>query len=188
MQYDPLDDPPEIPILLLGDSGVAILPTLHALDQPYPFNISLYNRKYRLEFSDTASPTNYTLLKPAVIILCYSIADPVSLHNLKALWRKEVDGHFSTDERIPVIVLGLQRDVRKKEDYDGLVRVERRDDLVYPQEAMRVSQEMRADRYCECSALSGELCREVFEDIAKTAAMTTTEGGGKTRGTECAVM
>ncbi|KAK4891848.1 hypothetical protein LTR27_009547 [Elasticomyces elasticus] len=206
MQYDPLDDPPEIPILLLGDSGVgkstflsrlslgqnhsptSPLPTLHALDQPYPFNISLYNRKYRLEFSDTASPTNYTLLKPAVIILCYSIADPVSLHNLKAHWRKEVDGHFSTDERIPVIVLGLQRDVRKKEDYDGLVRVERRDDLVYPQEAMRVSQEMRSDRYCECSALSGELCREVFEDIAKTAAMTTTEGGGKTRGMECAVM
>ncbi|KAK1064503.1 hypothetical protein LTR12_007043 [Friedmanniomyces endolithicus] len=210
------DDPPEIPILLLGDSGVGkstflsrltlggnpkhpplnSLPTLHDLNQPFPFNISLYARRYRFEFSDTASPTHYTLLRPAVIILCYSIASPESLSNLKTNWKKVVEGHFNYDEVIPVIVLGLQRDVREKEDYDGLVRTgvgsdgrgrEGRD-IVYPQEALRVAQEMRCDRYCECSALTGELCREVFEDIAKTAAMTTTEGGGKTRGMECVIM
>ena len=70
--------------------------------------------------------------------------------------------------------------------------------MVYPQEALRVAQEMRCDRYCECSAVTGDvgispdlskfrfafrkfeyvltwskLCREVFEDIATTAAMTT---------------
>ncbi|TKA29938.1 hypothetical protein B0A54_15064 [Friedmanniomyces endolithicus] len=210
------DDPPEIPILLLGDSGVGKstflsrltlghnalhashnpLPTLHDLNQPFPFNIRLYARKYRFEFSDTASPTHYTLLRPAVIILCYSIASPESLESLKTNWKKVVEGHFNYDEAIPVIVLGLQRDVREKEDYDGLVRTGvGRDgrgrggrDIVYPQEALRVAQEMRCDRYCECSALTGDLCREVFEDIAKTAAMTTTDSGGKTRGMECAVM
>ncbi|KAK0257544.1 hypothetical protein LTS09_007591 [Friedmanniomyces endolithicus] len=210
------DDPPEIPILLLGDSGVGKstflsrltlgnnalhasskpLPTLHDLNQPFPFNISLYARKYRFEFSDTASPTHYTLLRPAVIILCYSIASPESLSSLKTNWKSVVEGHFNYDEEIPVIVLGLQRDVREKEDYDGLVRTgvgrdgrERGGrDIVYPQEALRVAQEMRCDRYCECSALTGELCREVFEDIAKTAAMTTTAGGGKTRGMECVMM
>ncbi|KAK0948606.1 hypothetical protein LTR29_000238 [Friedmanniomyces endolithicus] len=240
------DDPPEIPILLLGDSGVGKstflsyvshtpppylhpplhstsspplltslfhysrltlgnnalhasskpLPTLHDLNQPFPFNISLYARKYRFEFSDTASPTHYTLLRPAVIILCYSIASPESLSSLKTNWKSVVEGHFNYDEEIPVIVLGLQRDVREKEDYDGLVRTGvGRDgrgrggrDIVYPQEALRMAQEMRCDRYCECSALTGELCREVFEDIAKTAAMTTTAGGGKTRGMECVMM
>ncbi|KAK0309237.1 hypothetical protein LTR01_004344 [Friedmanniomyces endolithicus] len=204
------DDPPEIPILLLGDSGVGKstflsrltlghnalhashnpLPTLHDLNQPFPFNIRLYARKYRFEFSDTASPTHYTLLRPAVIILCYSIASPESLESLKTNWKKVVEGHFNYDEAIPVIVLG------EKEDYDGLVRTGvGRDgrgrggrEIVYPQEALRVAQEMRCDRYCECSALTGELCREVFEDIAKTAAMTTTDSGGKTRGMECAVM
>ncbi|KAK0291027.1 hypothetical protein LTR35_001748 [Friedmanniomyces endolithicus] len=216
MDHMAYDDPPEIPILLLGDSGVGKstflsrltlgnnalhapskpLPTLHDLNQPFPFNISLYARKYRFEFSDTASPTHYTLLRPAVIILCYSIASPESLSSLKTNWKSVVEGHFNYDEEIPVIVLGLQRDVREKEDYDGLVRTGAgRDgigrggrDMVYPQEALRVAQEMRCDRYCECSALTGELCREVFEDIAKTAAMTTTAGGGKTRGMECVMM
>lgn len=37
---------------------------------------------------------------------------------------------------------------------------------------------MRCDRYAECSALTGELMDEVFEDIARTAAKTTTEVGG----------
>lgn len=114
-----------------------------------------------------------------------------------------VEMHFNYDESLPVIVLGLKRDVRSKEDYDGKVRMIHSDvdtvydesgaslngrTFVYPQEALRVAQEMRCDRYCECSALTGELCREAFEDIAKTAAMTTTESGGKSAGTQCRVM
>ncbi|KAK4569409.1 hypothetical protein LTR86_003172 [Recurvomyces mirabilis] len=146
----------------------------------------MYNRPYRFEFSDTASPTNYTLLRPSVIILCYSIGDPGSLESLQKIWKSIVGTHFNYDERMPVIVLGLKRDVRSKADYGGEV-IEKRQ-FVYPQEALRIAQEMRCDRYCECSALTGELCREVFEDIAKTAAMTTTSNGGKTQGTECSVM
>lgn len=37
---------------------------------------------------------------------------------------------------------------------------------------------MRCDGYGECSALTGELMNEVLEDIARTAAKTTTEVGG----------
>ncbi|CZT21020.1 related to transforming protein rho [Ramularia collo-cygni] len=207
---------PVIPILLLGDSSVGKstflsrlsvghkhkgkLPQLHDLEQPFAFNISLYNRPYRFEFYDTASPENYTLLKPTVIILCYSIADPVSLANLKSRWKPLVDTQFNVDEAIPTVVLGLQRDVRSEEDYSGTVRKEAHagesddDDVVlngrtftYPQDGLRLAQEMRCDRYCECSALTGELCEAVIEDISRTAAKTTTEKGGKTEG-GCIVM
>ncbi|TKA34238.1 hypothetical protein B0A50_00218 [Salinomyces thailandicus] len=213
-------DVPTVPILLLGDAGVGkstflswltlgqnpssnqTAPTLRDLDQPFSFDIRMYNRPYRFEFFDTASPTNYTLLNPSLVILCYSIADPPSLTSLQKKWRLVVEEYFNLDESIPVIVLGLQRDIRAKEDYAGHVRpsetengemgedeeVLRPRTFVYPQEALRTAQEMRCDRYCECSALTGELCREVFEDIARTAAMTTTERGGRTQGTSCAVM
>ena len=79
-----------------------------------------------------------------------------------------VESHFNLDESLPVIVLGLMRDIRQKEDYDGKVRAvagEGSGDeevlngrrIVYPQEALRIAQEMRCDRYCECSALTGEV-------------------------------
>lgn len=46
---------------------------------------------------------------------------------------------------------------------------------------------MRCDRYAECSAVTGELVSEVFEDIARTAAKTKTDAGGLTQG-GCMVM
>jgi len=49
-------------------------------------------------------------------------------------------------------------------------------------QAYRIAQEMRCDRYAECSAVTGELMNEVFEDIARVAAMTKTEGGGLSQG------
>jgi Ras homolog gene family, member A len=45
---------------------------------------------------------------------------------------------------------------------------------------------MRVDKYAECSAVTGELYREVLEDIAKTASKAST-GEGKSEG-GCAVM
>ena len=97
-----------------------------------------------------------------------SIAEPESLTNVQSYWKKLVETHFNVDEQCPVVLLGLMRDVRQKEDYDGKVRrmdrggVDETDVLngrriVYPQEAVRVAQEMRCDRYCECSALTGDV-------------------------------
>lgn len=82
-----------------------------------------------------------------------------------------MEKHFNYDESLPVILLGLMRDVRQKEDYGGRVKkmasVSDQEDedrqvlngrtFVYPQEGVRIAQEMRCDLYCECSAISGEV-------------------------------
>lgn len=154
------------------------LPTLRDLEQPFLFDVKLYNRPYRLEFSDTSSPTSYTLLRPSVIILCYSIPSRSSLQSVATTWKHMVETHFNYDECLPVILLGLKRDLRR-EGVEG---------MVFPQEGVRIAQEMRCDRYCECSAVTGELCREVFEDIARTAALTTTANGGKSEPPACRLM
>lgn len=103
-----------------------------------------------------------------MIVLCYSIADPASLSRIQSHWKRVVETHFNYAEALPVILLGLMRDIRQKEDYDGKVKAmhlggDGESDVLngrtftYPQEGLRVAQEMRCDRYCECSALTGEV-------------------------------
>ncbi|KAL8682074.1 MAG: hypothetical protein Q9186_001863 [Xanthomendoza sp. 1 TL-2023] len=186
-----MDDTRTVSILLLGDPGCGKstllsrlsqgqhapkvpgpLPVLHDLDQPFIFDISMYNRPYRIEFYDTSSPVNYTLLQPDFIILCFDVTDRRSLINVPQVWRKNVTRHFRRDgEDVPLMVLGLKRDARVEEE-----------GVIYPQEGYRIAQEMRCDRYAECSAVTGELISEVFEDIARTAAKTKTDAGGLTQG------
>jgi Ras family protein A len=60
------------PIILLRDN-----------DQPFVFDISFFNRPYRFEFYDTASPENWTLLQPDVIVLCYDVSSRLSLINVQ---------------------------------------------------------------------------------------------------------
>lgn len=79
---------------------------------------------------------------------------------------------------MPILVLGLKRDLRSEDDPNG---------VIYPQEAHQVAQEMRADKYMECSAVTGELLDMVFEDICVTAMQTTTIEGGQSDG-NCSLM
>ena len=86
--------------------------------------------------------------------------------------------HWPQEEaHMPVMLLGLKRDLRR----EGL-------GMISPQEGYRIAQEMRCDRYAECSAVAGELMHEVFEDIAQVAAKTTTTAGGQSQGPTCTMM
>ncbi|EUC43650.1 hypothetical protein COCMIDRAFT_27915 [Bipolaris oryzae ATCC 44560] len=203
---------PEINVLLLGDAEVGKstflsrlslgiqprgddlppyeLPTLRDIDQPFAFDITLYGRPYRLQFFDTASPYNYTLLKPQFVILCYDISSRASLESLSTTWLPIVNKYFNYDENLPVMVLGLKRDLRKQwtiEEHGSDKKG--KGASVMPHEGVQTAQQMLCDRYAECSALTGELCREVLEDIAKTSAKTTTEAGAKSQGPDmCNIM
>lgn len=154
------------------------LPVLRDSEQPFVFDVTMFKRSFRLEFYDVNSPTSYMLLKPSVLILCFSIADRSSLKSLHNTWKDIVEAHFNYNDRIPIIVLGLKRDLREDNNPD----------MIFPHEAVTIAQGMRCDKYCECSALTGELCSLVFEDISRTAAATTTEEGGRSQGPACTTM
>lgn len=94
-------------------------------------------------------------------------------------WRNETTRLFTAVKELPVLLLGLKRDLRSEDDPNG---------IIYPQEAYRIAQEMRCDRYMECSALTGELVHEVFEDICRTAALGTEKDGGGLSEGGCWVM
>jgi Ras family protein len=182
-------------------AGTGPIALLRDIDQPYIFEIKMGGKAFRLEFYDNNCPDNWRLLRPDLVVLCYDISQRLSLINMQrqvrspfpALsltrsvrlaysdgrqWLNDVKTSFQHADTLPLVVLGLKRDLRSETDPNG---------IIYPQEAYRIAQEMRTDRYVECSAVTGELLKPAFEDICATAVDTTTAAGGQTPG-GCALM
>ncbi|CAN8103967.1 unnamed protein product [Discula destructiva] len=159
-------------------AGTQPITLLKDINQPFIFELSFGRRRYRLEFYDTSSPDNWRLLKPDLILICYDISQRLSLINLKRIWIKQVRATFQTESTMPLAVLGLKRDLRSAEDPNG---------IIYPQEGLQVAQEMRVDKYMECSALTGELLELTFEELCSMAAQTQTQDGAQSSG-GCCVM
>lgn len=100
------------------------LPQLRDFDQPFVYNVRMYNRPYRFEIYDTASPDSYTLLKPDFVIICFDISDRRTLINARDLWSNQVAKLYLISKKdVPVMLLGLKRDLR----VDG-------PDVILPQE------------------------------------------------------
>jgi Ras family protein A len=145
-------------------------------EEALSFDVSLFNRLYKFKIFSNGDSANLKLppglSEPDFVILCFDISNRESLRNARYHWRRAVALTFyDPRDRLPIMLLGLKRDLRGKVD-----------NFVLPQEAFGEAQQMSCDRYAECSAKTGELMWEVLEDITKTAAKTTTEAGGRTQG------
>ncbi|KAJ4142604.1 hypothetical protein NW754_010046 [Fusarium falciforme] len=182
-----------IKILLVGDEkcgkttflsrlsageNVNPISLLRDIDQPYIFEIKSGTRQYRFEFFDTSSPDNWRLLDPDAIVICFDISQRLTLINMQRYWINEVKIAFQRFDTLPLIILGLKRDLRSEKDPNG---------IIYPQEAYQVAQTLRADRYVECSAVTGELLKLAFEDLCKTA-VTPTTGPNSQSASTCMIL
>lgn len=116
-------------------------------DQPFVYDIRFSKKSFILELYDTSSPNqHWTSLKPDVVVLAFDISNRETLAGLKEVfphesrdrlnwafdmltmpgkWRHDIIRYFQHGhgERIPVMMLGLKRDLRKEGD-----------GIIYPQE------------------------------------------------------
>jgi Ras family protein A len=161
------------------------LPRLNDANQPFDFNARISGQKWKFQFFDTASPVHYTQIHANLIVLCYDISNRNSLNSLPTYWKSLLDTHFNYDEKLPVMVLGLKRDLRR--EWTPAERAALRGITLMPQEGVEIASQMRCDLYAECSALTGELFKEAAEDMAKLASKTTRPDGGKNEIGGCTV-
>ena len=130
-------------------------------------DIEVDQRQVELALWDTAEQEDYDRLRPLsypdtdVILICFSIDSPDSLHNIPDKWVPEVK-HFCP--KVPFVLVGNKKDLRNR----GENTIRRR--CVRYEEGQAMADKIKAWAYLECSAMcSKESVREVFELATRAA-------------------
>ncbi|XP_030207089.1 rho-related GTP-binding protein RhoH [Gadus morhua] len=119
---------------------------------------------------DTAGDDTYQNIRPMsyqqadVVLLCFSVANPSSLADVRHKWMAEVRRHLPS---VPVVVVGLQTDQREASQLRGGAP------CIGVAEGRRVAQELQAKGYLECSALADRGVQKVFECAVRIAVKQT---------------
>nr|CAD7425155.1 unnamed protein product [Timema monikensis] len=110
-----------------------------------------------------------------VVLLCFSITNPVSLRNCKAMWYPEIRRFCP---QTPILLVGCKSDLRymyKDEAYlsffrdrSPFVRPTRKSDLMMPDQARAIAKELGI-HYYETSVLTYYGVNDVFENAIRAA-------------------
>lgn len=120
----------------------------------YPMDIMVNGQEYELTLFDTAGQEDYDKLRPMsydntdVFLLCFSIAEPDSLSNVKVKWIKELSLHCP---KTPVVLVGTQMDLRDCEVTKEKL-LKRKMAPVSRADGDRMKKDLNAFKYVECSA------------------------------------
>nr|XP_061799020.1 rho-related GTP-binding protein RhoV-like [Nerophis lumbriciformis] len=136
----------------------------------------------RLKLIDSAGQDEFGHLRSLcyahvdVFILCFSLVNPVSFHNIISKWIPQIRGQNPTT---PIVLVGTQSDLCHNADV--LINLaQRRARPVAPGLAKRLARKIRAHDYMECSALTQHHLKDVF-DCAIFAAMKHKHNAAKTK-------
>jgi len=135
----------------------------------YATNVMVDDKIINLGLWDTAGQEDYDRLRPLsypqtdVFILCYSVVSPPSLTNIKVKWNPEVT-HYTPNA--PKMLVATKADLR--DDAEAVRRLsERKLAPVTTAEGQKLAQEIGASKFLECSALTGQGLKHVFDEAIR---------------------
>lgn len=128
-------------------------------------------RPRTLELLDTAGQEDYERLRALsyhetdVFILCYSIVHRPSLENIERRWAPEIKRVSPSSH---MILVGCKMDLRN--DQVELERLRQKGQRpITTQEGERVAKTISADSFFECSALTQQGLKDVFDEALLSA-------------------
>ncbi|EIW61838.1 CC42_CANAL CELL division control protein 42 [Trametes versicolor FP-101664 SS1] len=126
---------------------------------------------YTLGLFDTANekynnhPRSLSYPQTDVFLVCFSVTSPASFENVKEKWFPEVRHHCPG---VPCIIVGTQIDLRDdRQVLEKLVRQKQRP--ITSVQGERLARELGAVKYMECSALTREGLKNVFDKAIAAA-------------------
>lgn len=96
----------------------------------------------------------------SVFLMCFSVVMPESMRNLENKWVPEVRHSVP---KAPILIVGTQMDLREDET-TKLKLAKRRLKPVFPEDGERLAKRIGAYAYVECSALTKQGLKDVFDE------------------------
>jgi len=129
----------------------------------YEAQVMVNGQVHKLNLFDTAGQSDYDHIRPLsyaktdCFLVCYSVIDETSLQNIIDKWAPELSTHAPT---VPRVLVGTKLDLRHPQHPEYKQFSNR---LVSVEKATQVSRQIGAIAHAECSALTQENLKEVFD-------------------------
>jgi Ras-related C3 botulinum toxin substrate 1 len=128
----------------------------------YSANVMVDGKPIQLGLWDTAGQEDYDRLRPLsypqtdVFLVCFSIISRSSYENVKTKWIPEIKHHVPF---APFLLVGTKMDLRCDNVQQSTTT----------EEGIALAKELNAKQYVECSALTQEGLKNVFDEAIRWA-------------------
>nr|XP_046908328.1 rho-related BTB domain-containing protein 2-like isoform X2 [Dermatophagoides farinae] len=173
-------------ILDLSQLMTTHIPTVWAIDQ-YRIHKEVLERSWEVvdgvnvslrlwdTFGDHDKDRRFAYGRSDVVLLCFSIANPLSLRNCKTVWYPEIRKFCPNT---PIVLVGCKNDLRymfRDEQFQNLCRERspffrplKECDILSPEQGRNMAKEINASYY-ETSVFTGYGVKQVFENVIRSA-------------------
>jgi len=153
----------------------------------YSANVMVDGKPVNLGLWDTAGQEDYDRLRPLsypqtdVFLICFSIISPASFDNVKSKWYPEIQHHAPG---VPIILVGTKSDLRN--DSSTLSQLRNKGlNIINVDQAKAMAAHINAVKHLECSALTQEGLKAVFDESIRAA---LNKPKGKKKGSACCIL
>jgi len=141
----------------------------------YSANVMVDGKPVNLGLWDTAGQEDYDRLRPLsypqtdVFLICFSLISPSSFDNVKSKWVPEIQHHAPG---VPIILVGTKSDMRN--DHGTVSNLAAKGlKPIQTMDGQTRSREIGAVKYLECSALTQDGLKNVFDEAIRAAMQRT---------------
>ena len=135
----------------------------------YAANMVIDGKSINVGLWDTAGQEDYDRLRPLsypqtdIFLICFSLVSPASFENVKAKWHPEVIHHCP---EVQIVLVGTKMDLR--EDQNVIAQLKEKNlEPISQNSGKQLAKDIKAAKYLECSALTQEGLKNVFEEAIR---------------------